>query len=94
MLERTLREKVVINECGARKAVTKLELAVRQLVNKAADGDLQAMRQLSALAGSAETEAETARNKANLTEADQRIVKRLLERLQGTQGEKHGDADK
>jgi hypothetical protein len=33
---KTLREKVVINENGQRKTVTKLEAAIKQLVNKAA----------------------------------------------------------
>ena len=51
VLERALREKVVINENGRQKTVTKLEAAVKQLVNKAASGDLAALRQLSALAG-------------------------------------------
>ena len=39
-LERTLREKVVINENGQRKTVTKGEAAVKQLVNQAASGNL------------------------------------------------------
>ena len=56
VLQRTLKEKVIINESGVRKTVTKLEAAVKQLVNKAASGDLVAMRQLSSLASSAEIE--------------------------------------
>jgi hypothetical protein len=56
VLERTLQEKVIVNENGVRRTVTKLEAAVKQLVNQAASGDLAAMRQLSALAGSAEEE--------------------------------------
>src|ERR1700722_14543367 len=36
VLERTLQEKVVINENGVRKTVTKLEAAIKQLMNKAA----------------------------------------------------------
>ena len=46
VLERTLQEKVVIKENGVRRTVTKLEAAVKQLVNKAASGDLVAIRQL------------------------------------------------
>src|ERR1035437_5871182 len=41
VLERTLEEKVVINENGERKTVTKLEAALKQMVNKAAGGDLR-----------------------------------------------------
>src|SRR5712671_8034006 len=52
---KTLREKVVINEHGQRKTVTKLEAALKQLVNKAASGDLRALAQLVVLAQDAET---------------------------------------
>jgi hypothetical protein len=82
VLERTLRERVVINENGTRRIVTKLEAAVKQLVNKAASGDLAAMRQLSCLANSAEVEATADQNKSTLEEADQKIVNRLLKKLQ------------
>ena len=51
---KTLREKVVINEHGQRKTVTKLEAALKQLINKAASGDLRALRQLVELARDAE----------------------------------------
>lgn len=51
---KTLRERVVINEHGQRKTVTKLEAALKQLVNKAASGDLRALSQLVVLAQDAE----------------------------------------
>ncbi|HWX55498.1 MAG TPA: DUF5681 domain-containing protein [Verrucomicrobiae bacterium] len=38
VLERTLRDTVVIKENGRRKTITKLEAAARQLVDKAASG--------------------------------------------------------
>jgi hypothetical protein len=38
-LTKALRKKVVINENGRRRTVTKVEAAVKQLVNKAAGGD-------------------------------------------------------
>ena len=88
VLERTLKEKVVINESGIRKTVTKLEAAVKQLVNKAASGDLVAMRQLSSLASSAEIESTTDQNRSTLEEADQKIVNRLLQKLQESNIEK------
>jgi hypothetical protein len=86
ILERTLREKVVINENGMRKTITKLEAALKQLVNKAASGDLAAMRQLSALAGSAEIEAAASQKESSMVEADRKIMNRLLERLQTSNG--------
>ena len=36
-----IKERVVVNENGKRKSVSKLEVAVKQLVNKAASGDQQ-----------------------------------------------------
>jgi len=53
-LEKALREKVVINENGQRKIISKLQAAVTQLVNKAASGDLRALQQLAALVRSGE----------------------------------------
>ena len=49
ILARSLREKVIINENGHRKVITKLEAAVKQLVNMAAGGDLRALRHLADL---------------------------------------------
>jgi hypothetical protein len=80
VLERTLKEKVVINENGVRRTVTKLVAAVKQLVNQAASGDLAAMRQLSALAGSAEDE-QLARPERQLDQDDQEVMENVLKRL-------------
>jgi hypothetical protein len=80
VLERTLKEKVVINENGVRRTVTKLEAAVKQLVNQAASGDLAAMRQLSALAGSAEEE-QMARPTRQLDQDDQKVLENVLKRF-------------
>jgi hypothetical protein len=52
-------EKVVITENGRKKSVTKLEAAVKQMVNRAAGGDLKYLRllvQLMPLAENADTE--------------------------------------
>jgi Family of unknown function (DUF5681) len=82
VLEKTLQEKVVINENGVPRTVTKLEAAIKQLVNKAAAGDLAALRQLTALAGSAmEQGVDTARNE--LAAADLEVMQGVLKRLQG-----------
>ena len=48
VLERTLREPVVVNENGRRKEITKLEAIFKQLVNQSAGGDLAAIRQVLA----------------------------------------------
>lgn len=82
VLERTLQEKVVINENGVRRTVTKLEAAVKQLVNKAAAGDLTALRQLTALAGSSVDQGVSTRTN-ELSDADQEIMRGVLKRLEG-----------
>ena len=49
VLQRAMYERVVINENGQRNTITKLEAAVKQLVNKSASGDLNAFKILLSL---------------------------------------------
>ena len=85
-LLKTLRETVVINENGQRRQITKLEAAVKQLVNRAASGDLRALNQLIGVVVSAEQRAaEETRPKEVLNEQDRRVVLKILKRYaQGT----------
>lgn len=80
VLEQTLEEKVVINENGVRRTVTKLEAAVKQLVNQAASGDLSAVRQLLARAGSPEEELDAAPAEP-LDQNDQKVLENVLKRF-------------
>jgi hypothetical protein len=83
VLARTLREEVIVNEGGQRKTVTKLEAAVKQLANKAASGDLGALRQLFMLVEMVEQRSqETATPITQLDAADQEVVKGLLKRFE------------
>lgn len=82
VLEKTLKEKVVINENGRRKAITKLEAAMKQLVNKAASGDLRALHQLAALARSAEEREEPAAPGAPIADVDQKVLQGILARFE------------
>jgi hypothetical protein len=81
---KTLREKVVINEHGQRKKVTKLEAALKQLVNKAAGGDLRAIGQLRELAREAEEKQNTAAIQQSPADndLDQEVMYGILQRLQ------------
>ena len=54
ILEQTLREPIIIVENGRRKTVTKLEAAIKQVVNQAARGKLKAVQLLASLVRSAE----------------------------------------
>lgn len=95
VLERTLREKVVINENGRRKTVTKLEAAIKQLTNKAASGELKALQLLAALVRSAEERGikETVANSA-LDEVDEKVVLGILNRLEATnKGDQKDETD-
>ena len=82
VLARTLRERVVVNENGRRKVITKLQAALKQLVNKAASGDLRALRHLANLVASAEERAAQSPLAASaLSESDQKVVQGILERF-------------
>jgi Family of unknown function (DUF5681) len=86
VLEKTLHEKVVINENGRRRTITKLEAAVKQLVNKAATGDLRALHHLTALAKSAEEKsvaAEANEPQEEMGASDQKILQGILSRFGG-----------
>jgi hypothetical protein len=88
VLERALREKVVINENGRRKIITKLEASIKQLVNKAAAGDLRAMQQLAALKRAGEERAAVADTQGNtITNTDERVMQGVLRRFGATREE-------
>ncbi|HEX4022165.1 MAG TPA: DUF5681 domain-containing protein [Acidobacteriaceae bacterium] len=82
VLERTLLETVVINEGGRRRTITKLQATVLQLANKAASGDLGAVRLLLELARSTEEEVENrVPTDTVLPEIDQKVMQGILKRL-------------
>ncbi len=94
VLERTLREKVVINENGKRKTITKLEAAIKQLTNKAASGELKALQLLSALVRSAEDRPGQAPiSKPALEEVDEKVFLGILKRFEAAGKKDQGDSD-
>jgi len=91
VLEQTLREKVVIDDDGVCRTVTKLEAAVKQLVDKATKGDMAALRQLITLTCSA-AEQEIDKSTNQLAEADLKVMQGVLKRLEGcSKGENSED---
>ena len=84
---KTLREKVVINENGQRKTVTKLEAALKQLINKAASGDIRALRQLleSARDAEAKQNASVVQNPV-IEELDQEVIDGIMRRFNPGEG--------
>ena len=96
VLEKALREKVTINENGQRQTITKREAAIKQLVNKAAGGDLRALQQLVALARTGEERSvEATASAAAMTEIDQKVMQGILRRhgvsLEGDEDDKSDD---
>jgi hypothetical protein len=80
LLEKELRQRVVVNENGRRRSMTKQEAMVKHLVNKALSGDrrliqlmLEEIRLLENRAASSAT--------AVIDEADQQVMRQLQERL-------------
>jgi len=80
VLTETLQEKIVINDNGVPRKVTRLEAAVRQLVNLASAGDLRALRHLTVLVGAAEQQT-PAPTTTQLTDSDLKIVENVLQRV-------------
>jgi hypothetical protein len=80
-LAQTLREKVVVNENGQRKTITKLQAAIKQFVNKAASGDLRALKLL--MSWEAETrDSQSQPTSQALSESDQKVMEGILKRVQ------------
>jgi hypothetical protein len=94
VLERTLRERVVINENGRRRTITKLEAAIKQLTNKAASGELKALQLLVALVRSAEERAMKMETPTSpLDAADEKVFLGVLKRLETASEGGQGDTN-
>ncbi len=83
IVNNAITEKVAVTENGKRKSVSKLEVAVKQLVNKAASGDQRAMQQLLPLVQLIEgrNEAAAAVSASTLAEADHLVMDSINERI-------------
>ena len=81
-LERALNEKVVANEGGRRRTITKLEAAAKQLVNKAAAGDARSMQLLAGLLR--ETDSPAVETLTDLIEeSDVAVMQSAIQRIRG-----------
>jgi Family of unknown function (DUF5681) len=94
VLERTLREKVIINENGKRRTITQLQAAIKQLSNKAASGELKALQLLAALVRSAEDRGtKTAVPNSTLDEADEKVVLGIVKRIEASTKERNDEVN-
>ena len=82
---RALGAKVVINENGRRRTVTKLEAAMMQLANKAAGGDLRAFSLAATLTRLAEDRIQQeVSTKTCLQDSDKQVLQGLMQRIEAT----------
>ena len=93
VLQRTLRETIVINENGRRKVMTKLEAAIAELVKKATSGDGHAIRYLCQLVKSTEERSVVVEPSTQFSETDQKVLANILKRFQQVSKEKNDEAN-
>jgi hypothetical protein len=92
VLESALSERVVVVENGERRSISKLEAAVKQLVNKAASGNERFMRQLLNLLAVVEEPAPTEEEtKASMSTADREVLAAILARMAEVAGANNDD---
>jgi hypothetical protein len=84
-LQRAMYRRVVVNEGGQRKTITKFEAAITQLVNKSAAGDLNAFKFLAGLYRTIEEQAPEGplSNKELMNEADKKLLQNMFKRFSG-----------
>jgi hypothetical protein len=82
ILMKILRERVVITENGTRKTITKFEASLKQMVNKAASGDLRALTQLLPMIAVAVEQSRTEGSTSTeiLKEREQEVLGNFLKR--------------
>jgi hypothetical protein len=84
LFAKCVREKVVINEHGRRKKISKLEVAVKQVINKGASGDLRAFHQMRELARDAEAKQnESGVQNPVADELDREVIEGIVKRFKG-----------
>ena len=81
------RQPVRINGLGRTRMVTKLEAAVMQIGNKAAQGELRAIREFVHLIDRSEQAVSSATAPETLGEMDQLVMESILRRMEGIKSE-------
>jgi hypothetical protein len=80
-LLKALNQKITVTEGGRRYRITKLEAALKQLVNKAATADLAAMKLLVSLFHITEGRGQESEPAIAHSEADENVIQTLYSRL-------------
>lgn len=86
---RAINEKVVINENGQRRTISKLDASAKQLANKLAQGDLTAMGKLLGIMPLLDERAAGVVTPP-LEEADEQVANLIVERIRKIKDAKKG----
>ena len=81
LLEKELKQRVVVTENGRRRSITKQEAMVKHLVNKAVSGDRPLMQLLLDEIRLVEARAASSPSGTNLDEADREVMRQIQERM-------------
>jgi hypothetical protein len=82
LLEKELKQRVIINENGRRRTITKQAAIVKHMVNKALSGDSRLLQLLLNEIHIHEIRADSSESGVNLDEADRQVMRQIQERLQ------------
>lgn len=85
-IDRALKERVLVTEEGRKRSISKMEAAAKQLVNRAATGDLRAFQQLAQLRELLEGTG-TAGEVATLSMEDQSVMQDIARRIRASKPE-------
>ena len=89
LLEKELKQRVLVTENGRRRSISKQEAMVKHLVNKAVSGDRALMQLLLEEIRLLEARAAASPSGTNLDEADREVMRQIQERMRGLmKGEK------
>lgn len=92
LIKKELNKKVAVTDGGGRRMVSKFEVAIAQLVNKAVQGDHKAITLMLAMWRQLEAEAETSGAMATFsTDKDQEVLAAFLKRMGDDQAMEGGD---
>ena len=81
LLDEALNERVIVNENGGRKRISKRKAAFTQLVNEAAKGNLRAFKLLVDILQAIEQRTEPQTEQSAFGWADEKVIEQLRARL-------------
>ena len=91
LIRKSAKERVIVQENGTRKSMTKDEAALKQLFNKAASGDQRAIKLMADLMNLHTVAVEPVAPKFTLTDVDREVLTQMIDRAR-QQGNGGGNA--